>query len=203
MVAVPITFYLERKSREKSGVSADPTPPGIQAATELWYEKGFAEGLAQAKAGCDAGLARREEEYKLSIEATRKRWAETEGATLARQIEEAVAALKADIADAAARILRPLVAQELTGAALAKLSSEIEKLLSHDDAINLKISGPGDLVFELRKRIPPNAAVTVLAGDKPEVTVFANKTVIETRLGEWLERIGVDGRAREREFKGE
>jgi hypothetical protein len=203
MVAVPISSYLERKRREKAGVSANPTPLDIQAATEVWYEKGFREGMTQAQAGYDAELARRQEEYELRVEATRKSQAETEGAALARQIEDAVSALKADIADAAARILRPVVAQKLIGEALAKLSSEIEKLLSHDDAINLKISGPAGLVLELRKRIPPNAAVTVLAGEKHEVTVFADKTVIETRLGEWLERIGVDGRAREQEFQGQ
>ena len=106
--------------------------------------------------------------------------------------------IKTDIADAVARILRPLVAQKIVDEALAKLVHEIEKLLSFEDAIHLKISGPADLVFELRKNIPSNAIVTVLAGDKPEVTVIANKTVIETRLSEWLARVGVDSNGQER-----
>ena len=106
---------------------------------------------------------------------------------------------KTDIADVVARILRPLVGQKLAEEALAKLAQEIDKLLSSEDAIHLKISGPADLVFELRKNIPPNAIVTVLTGDKPEVTVIANKTVIETRLGEWLARVGVVSNGPERE----
>ena len=191
MAGVPITFYLERKSREKSGVSGEASALDIQTATEIWYDKGLREGMEQAKAACDAKLAAREEECKHWIEAARKAWTVTEGAVLARQIAGAASSLKTDIADAVARILRPLVGQKLAEEALAKLAQEIDKLLSSEDAIHLKISGPADLVFELRKNIPPNAIVTVLTGDKPEVTVIANKTVIETRLGEWLARVGV------------
>ncbi len=202
MVAVPITFYLERKGRESAGLSGEPAQLGIQTATEVWYEKGFMEGLAQAKTSCDAALARREEECKLSMEGARKSWSEAEGAALAALIANSASALKTDIADTVARILRPLVAQKLTAEALAKLASEIENLLSYDDAIHFKVSGPADLVLELREHIRANAVVTVAAGDKPEVTVFANKTVIETRLSEWLARIGVYGRAQEQEPKG-
>ena len=73
-----------------------------------------------------------------------------------------------------------------------KLAIEIGKLLSDDDAIRLKISGPSDLVSQLSNLIPQNVPVTIIEGDTPEVTVFANKTVIETRLNEWLDCIGVD-----------
>ncbi len=199
MEAVPIKFYLDRRSRESSNISGDPQRVDIQAAVEVWHQKGIMEGLEQAKASCEAAVAKQRDECKLMIEAARKAWSETDSASLARQIESAADAIKLDIADAVARILKPLVAQALIGQALAKLASEIDKLLSRDDAIQLKISGPADLVSELRKRIPPHTAVTFLVGDKSEVTVFANKTVIETRLGEWLARIGVDSHAQEQE----
>ncbi len=199
MEPVPIGFYLDRRSRESAGVSADPNRFDIQAATEVWYQKGWLEGMQQAKADCDAAIAKKEQECKLWIEAARKNWSETEGASLARQIAGTASSLAAGIADTAAHILRPLVARELVEQALAKLASEIEKLLSHDDAIHLKISGPADLVFELREQLPPHVVVTVLAGDNPEVTVFANKTVFETRLSEWLARIGVDSHGQEQE----
>lgn len=186
MVAVPITFYLERRSREHAGLSGGPSQIDIQTATEIWHEKGFREGMEHAKAACDAKLAAREEECKHWIETARRAWTEAEGAALAAQIADAASQIKSDISEAVARVLRPVAAQKLAEEALAKLAHEIEKLLSFEDAIHLKISGPEDLVFELRKHIPSNATVTVLAGEKPEVTVIANKTVIETRLGEWL-----------------
>ena len=199
MVAVPISFYLERRSREDAGLSGEPTQVDIQTATEIWYEKGFKEGVEHTKSSCDAKLAAREEECKQWIVDARKTWSEVQGAALAQQITNAVDVLKTDIADTVGRILSPLVAQKLADEALTKLAHEIEKLLSSEDAIHLKIAGPADLVFELRKHIPSNAIVTVLAGDKPEVTVVANKTVIETRLSEWLARIEGDSSVHERE----
>ncbi len=199
MVAVPLISFLERRKRESAGLSGNPTPLDIQTTAEVWYNKGFREGMEHTQATWDAKLAAREEECKLWIETARKVWAEAEGARLAMQIADAATAIKADISDTLARILKPLIAQKLVDEALAKLAHEIEKLLSFEDAIHLKISGPADLVFELRKSIPSNAIVTVLAGDKPEVTVIANKTVIETRLSEWLERVGVDSHGQERE----
>ena len=199
MVAVPLSFYLDRRNREAKGPSGAPTPLEIQTTTEVWYNKGFREGIEHAKAGCDAKLAASEDECKLWIENARKVWVEAEGARLGQQFAAAVSTIRTDISDAVERILRPLVAQKIVDEALAKLAHEIEKLLSFEDAIHLKISGPADLVFELRKSIPSNAIVTVQAGDKPEVTVIANKTVIETRLSEWLERVGVDSHGQERE----
>ena len=141
MEAIPIAYYLDRKSRESGGVSGDPNRLDIKAASDVWFQEGFREGMQQAKTSCDAAVASREEECKLWIEAARKDWSETEGASLAREIERAAAGIKADIADAAARILRPFVAAKLADEALAKLAIEIEKLLSQEDAIHLKISG--------------------------------------------------------------
>ncbi len=199
MAGVPLISFLERKHREITGASAIPTTEDIQTTTEIWYEKGFREGIEHIKASCDAKLEAKDEECKAWVELARKVWAEAEGNRLAQQIAEATANIKTDISNAAARILGPLAAKKLVDEALAQLAHEIEKLLSSEDAIHLKISGPADLVFELRKSIPSNAIVTVLAGEKPEVTVIANKTVIETRLSEWLERIRVDSHAQELE----
>jgi hypothetical protein len=199
MAGVPLISFLERKHRELTGASAIPTAEDIQTTTEIWYEKGFREGTEHVKASCDAKLEVKEQECKAWIESARKVWAEAEGARLAQQLADAEASIKTDISNAVARILGPLAAQKLVDEALAQLAHEIDKLLSSEDAIHLKISGPADLVFELRKSIPSNAIVTVLAGERPEVTVTANKTVIETKLSEWLERIRVDSRVQELE----
>lgn len=199
MVAIPVAFYLDRRKRQGTGLSGEPSHLDIQAATQLWYEKGIQDGMERVVAGCNSKLAAREDECRQWIEAARKEWSETEGARLGDRMDEAMSKIETNIADTVARILKPLVAKEIVEEVLVKLVREIEKLLSFEDAIHLKISGPEDLVFELRKHIPPNAMVTVLAGDNPEVTVIANKTVIETRLSEWLARVGVDSNGKERE----
>lgn len=197
MDAVPLTLYLARRDRDYDKVSGVPASVDIQAATEAWYEKGLADGMQKAKDACDAAILQHEQDCEARLDLARKTWAETEGAVLARHAANAVAALKEEIEDSVARILRPLLEKRLADEALAKLAIEMSKLLSDDDAIRFKVSGPPDLVSQLRDRIPGLAPVALIDGDRPEISVFANKTVIETRLTEWRTRIGVDSHAEE------
>lgn len=200
MEAVPLTLFLARRDRDYGDVSGTPNAIDIQAATEAWHQKGLMEGMEQAKAACDAAIAKKEEECKARMEQARRAWVETEGALIALQISRAITAMKTELESGVARVLTPLLEKRLVGEALAKVALEIGKLLSDDDAIKLRICGPSDLISQLSKRMPANvASVTVMERDQPEVTVFANKTVIETRLTEWLARLGVHSHDEEQE----
>ena len=133
------------------------------------------------------------------LDQARRSWSQKQAAVLAQQTADAITGLKSEIEETVARILKPIVEKTLVDEALSKLAIEIGKLLSDDDAIRLKISGPSDLVSQLSNLIPQNVPVTIIEGDTPEVTVFANKTVIETRLNEWLDCTGVDSHASQEE----
>lgn len=195
-VPVPLTLYLARKDGDANAPSAKPpTQADIDAASEAAYRKGFDAGVAQAKVDCDAALARKEAELNERLAEARKDWSQSEGAVLSQRILDAIAALRDEIEATAARILRPFLANALAEEAIVKLAGEIEKLLSDEDAIRLRVSGPADLVAKLSERLPSIVTFTAATGEAPEVTVYANKTVIETNLTEWLECIGVDGHA--------
>ncbi len=200
MTVVPLTLFLARRDRNHSDLSSgNPEIPDIHAATEAWYQKGIAEGIEKAKEASEAAMGRKEEEYKSRLEQARRSWSQTHSALLAQLTVSAIDGLKSEIEETVARILRPLVEKTLVEDALSKFAIEIGKLLSDDDAIRLRISGPSDLVSQLSSLIPQNVPVTIIEGDTPEVTVFANKTVIETRLHEWLECVGVDSHAAQEE----
>ena len=199
MAVVPLTLFLARRDRGHDEVSGGPHPPDMRAATEAWYQKGIAEGMEKAKEATEAAVARKDEEFKSKLDQARRSWTKTQSALLAQQTANAIAALKSEIEETVARILRPLVEKALVEDALSKLAIEISKLLSEDDAIRLKVSGPSDLISQLSELIPQNVPVMIIEGDAPEVTVLANKTVIETRLHEWLDCIGVDSHAPEEE----
>jgi hypothetical protein len=198
MTVVPLTLFLARRDRNQSDPSG-PEVPDIRAATEAWYQKGIAEGMEKAKEASESVVARKEEECKARLVQARRSWSQTQAVLLAQLTTSAIARLKNEIEETVARILRPLVEKALVEDALSKFAIEIGKLLSDDDAIKLKISGPADLISQLGDLIPQNVPVTIVEGDTPEVTVFANKTVIETTLREWLECIGVDSHAPEEE----
>jgi len=199
MAAVPLTLFLARRDRNYDEVSRGPASIDIRAATEAWYEKGLSDGMEKAREAYEAALAQKDEEFTSRLDQARRVWSQTQAAVIAQETASAIASLKSEIEETAARILRPLVEKTLVEDALSKLADELGKLLSDEDAIRLRVSGPSDLVAQLRNLIPQNIPVTVLAGDAPEVTVFANKTVIETRLKEWLECIGVDSHATKEE----
>lgn len=202
MEGVPISSYLDRKNREKLGLATEPSCIPVKVPAEDLYAKGLADGLEKAQTACGEAIAREQVQCKLQIEMARKAWTQSQGALLANQIAGAVSVIGDCVSDALARILRPLAAQHVQEQALAQLAQELQKLLSQEDAINIKISGPADLVEDLRNRLPPGLAVTVQEGDKPEVSVFANKTIIETRLSEWLVRIGVGSNAQGQDGQG-
>lgn len=197
MAVVPLTLYLARRDRNHDDFSGSPNVPDIRAATEAWYQKGLAEGMEKAKEACEAAIAQKEEAFKSRFDQARRSWSQTQSALLAQLTANAIASLKSEIEETVARILRPLVERTLVEDALSKFAIEIGKLLSDDDAIKLKISGPSDLVSQLSDLIPQNVPVTIIGGDAPEVTVLANKTVIETRLKEWLDCTGVESHASE------
>ena len=199
MAVVPLTLFLARRDRNHGDISGAPEVPDIRAATEAWYRKGIAEGMEKAKEAFEADMRRKEEECNSKLDQARRNWSQTQAALLAQHTAYAIEGLKSEIEETVARILRPLVEKTLVEDALSKFAIEIGKLLSDDDAIRLRISGPSDLVSQLSSLLPQNVPATIIEGDTPEVTVFANKTVIETRLHEWLECIGVDSHAAKEE----
>lgn len=199
MTVVPLTLFLTRRDRKGDPSSSSPEIPDIRAATEAWYQKGIAEGMEKAREASEAAMAQKEEEFKSSLIQARRNWSQTQAVLLGQFTAASIAGLKSEIEETVARILRPLVEKTLVENALSKFAIEIGKLLSDDDAIRLRISGPSDLVTQLSTQIPQNIPVTIIEGDTPEVTVFANKTVIETRLNEWLECTGVDSHAAQEE----
>jgi hypothetical protein len=198
MTVVPLTLFLARRDRTH-GPSGGPEVPDIRASTEASYQKGIAEGMEKAKEASEAAIARKEEEYKSRLVQARRSWSQTQAVLLAQLTNNAIAGLKSEIEETVARILTPFVEKALVDDALSKFAIEIGKLLSDEDAIKLKISGPCDLVSQLGELLPQGLPVTIVEGDTPEVTVFANKTVLETRLHEWLECTGVDSHGPEEE----
>jgi hypothetical protein len=200
MAVVPLMLFLARRDGTHGNTaSGGPEIPDIRAASEAWYQKGIAEGMEKAREVSEAAIAQKEEECKSRLIQARRSWSQTQAALLAQLTTASIAGLKSEIEETVARILRPLVEKALVEDALSKFGIEIGKLLSDDDAIRLRISGPSDLVSQLGSLIPQNVPVTIIEGDTPEVTVFANKTVIETRLHEWLECTGVDSHAAQEE----
>lgn len=195
MTVVPLTLFLARRDNTLPPEEG----PDIKAEIEAAYQRGVSDGIAKGRQAYDCALALKQRQYESSLEEERRQWNAAEGTLLAQHLTAALGTLSREIAGTVARILKPFVKQALIDDALSKLAIEIEKFISDDDAIKLKVSGPSDLVAQLSKVVPPHIPLMIEEDSAPEIKLYVDKTVIETRLKEWLEGTGVKSHGTEEE----
>jgi hypothetical protein len=191
MSAIPIAAYLadfggRRGSAKGDRKGADGPPSPAEEA----YARGLAAGrdAATAEWGERLEQERRAHEEKRAEE--RSAWLEEQASALASSLTTGLQDLERRIADSTGRILAPFIASELRVKAVANLCTELDILLRKDGGIALSISGPDDLLERLREKIGDRAeSVAFEAGAGPDVRVEAGETLLETRLGAWLERL--------------
>jgi hypothetical protein len=150
------------------------------------HASGVESGKAAALASMEAKLEEQRAQVARQLEAERAIWAAQEGQKLAAQITVGLAALEAQIADAAARVLAPFLDVQLCKQAVASLRAELEVLLAKDPGLSVSISGPEDLLQALRKDLADKAGgITYLADNGCDVRMVADQTLLETRLAAW------------------
>jgi len=197
MSALPVASYLIDFGRDGDFAAAATALRGRQAAPDAdaaRIEAAHASGFESGKAAGRAELERKLEEQKAGHEAqlarARRTWASEEGSKLAEQLSGGLREVETAIADAAARILHPFLAAAVREQAIASLRAELEVLLQKDAGIQIGVSGPEDLLHAVRAQLAGRTeAVTYLPGEGIDVRVSVGRTVIETRLKTWLEKI--------------
>lgn len=150
------------------------------------YARGVEAGKAAALATTEARLEEQRAHFARQLEAERASWAVRESEKLSAQLVSGLCALEAQIGDAAARVLAPLLDAQLCRQAVAGLRAELEVLLAKDAGLHVSIAGPEDLLQALRKELCDKAgSVTYVADDGCDVRVSADQTLLETRLAAW------------------
>lgn len=165
---------------------------GIDLADVEARAEARARAAARAEADVECARLRAEDRARFDEELAehRRSWAETEGEQLARQVTEAVTNLEVRIADTAARAIGPFLALPLRTKALSELGTTILSLIADREHPTLQISGPQDLLDQLRAHLGDSAAaISFQVGETTDVRVTANSTVIETQLRAWLDRL--------------
>lgn len=148
----------------------------------------FAEGLAAGKQALEQALEAERGAFTARLESERASWAEEEGAKLGEALQAALASIEAGIAARVACILRPFIGAALRDRAIAELQEAIGVVVRADQMI--EISGAPDLIASLRERLAGAAAAIVWRPNSAtEVRVVADQTVIESRIGAWMQRI--------------
>lgn len=190
MKVVTLAAYLDRTQRpdNPAALPAAAASPPVTRADEIEAARrhGEAAGREAARLEYAAELQREQERFEARLAEMRQAWTEEQGVVLSRAIGEGLDRIEATIADAAARLLEPLIVAEVREAALAGLKRTLEDLLTKSPAAHIRIQGPDDLLAALRDRLGERKSIAYAPGAGCDVLVETDNTLIETRLAAWM-----------------
>ena len=119
---------------------------------------GIESGRVAALAAMEARLDEQRAEFARQLAAERQAWTAEQGKVLAERLATGLDALEAQIADAVARLLAPVLEAGLCRQAVTELRADLEVLLAKDAGISLSITGPEDLLQVLREDLAGRAS---------------------------------------------
>lgn len=171
--------------REKVVVSFE------QREVDAAYDRGVEDGRREAEADAELTHAELKALGELNLERARADWAESEGRMLADMVRTALADMHDSLEAGVAKILGPVLEDAARKSMLAALQAALSKAAATERG-PITVTGPLDLIAALEKHLgDASPDVSFIVGEGAEVSVRFDKTVIETRLASWAEKLRV------------
>ena len=188
MAVVTLADYLPRMgiesppAEDQRGVAVDPIAEAVAATrreVEAEYEARIAALREEHAAALEAGL-----------DEARRHWVAGEAEHLSARIPAALDTLEASIGDATARVLLPFLATAARRLAVDDLVTSIRHLFRNAGTAAVRVAGPADLLGAIEDRLGElSSAVEFVVDDAVDVTVCADRTLIATQIGAWVDRL--------------
>lgn len=191
MKVVTLAAYLGRTGR------SEPAPAGLAPLPMETREdeiaaarrQGAEEARAAAQQDYEAMLAGERNGFETRLAEARQAWAAEQGERLAQMMSEGLVRIETEIADAAARLLEPLLAAHAREAAIAELKAALDEIMADEPTASVRIEGPEDLLAILRGKLAERRNIAYVSAALSDITVEADGTLIETRLEAWGRRL--------------
>jgi hypothetical protein len=107
-----------------------------------------------------------------------------------RSLTAAFEAVETSLAGAITRVLTPFLATVARRKAVDELVSAVHGLLNSGGAPQIRVSGPADLLARIEVLLGERAAsIAFIPGEEVDVTVVADRAVIATQIGAWVDRL--------------
>jgi hypothetical protein len=180
--------------RAPAGAARTERMPGRQDAPAIDIDALLAEERARAEqqaserlaAGNEAALAAERERHAAEIAEINRRHGEESGVRLEAGLREIEARVAETVTGAVARILGPIVSDEVLKRSIAELASAIGEALEDADAVTIRVSGPPSLFSALALNMGEKSKyLRHRETDGADLTVEVNGSLMETRLAEW------------------
>ncbi len=151
---------------------------------------GMVKGGENARAEIAQELNELRASHRNELETVRKTWVEEASEQSIRLIGKALADLETGISQSLQQVLAPFVGKLIPLAAMAELEKILESALKDDFKGSLFLSGPEDLVAELKARLEQKE-IDVIAEPLPgmELKARGGNFSITTRIKGWIDGI--------------
>lgn len=156
------------------------------------HSLGMVKGGENARAEIAQELNELRASHRNELETARKIWVEEASDQSIRLIGKALADLEAGISQSLQQVLAPFIGKLIPLAAMAELEEILESALKDDFKGSLFLSGPEDLVAELKTRLKQreiDVIVEPLSGT--ELKARGGNFSITTRIKDWID--GING----------
>lgn len=193
--ALPVAYYLNDLDGDVPHRGGNAMTPGgmasdIEARIADAHARGILEGRTVAQGEAEAAREAFAAAAEQKLKTERQRWTDEEGARLARLLQDAMSNLETRIAGRVGDVLKPVLAEEVRVRAVAQLSDTLHDLLAKGTYAAVAVSGPDDLLTRIRDRLGADGeAVVFTATEEVDVSVKADDTIIEARIGAWVRAI--------------
>jgi hypothetical protein len=177
-----------RAAPSEVGASAKPDKPEPDIETLLAEERARAEKTVTEKLAAEheAALAALREAHAAQIAEIERRHGEEAGARIEAALGEIEARVAETVTGTVARILGPIVSEEVLKRSIDELAVAIGEALEDADAVTIRVSGPSSLFAALAEKLGEKSKhLRHREADGIDLTVDVNGSLIETRLTEW------------------
>ena len=181
--------------RREAPPRRDPLPPpepeyNFEEKLSEAYHRGVQEGIDSAKS--EAATARALERADLQKRAVIEKldFQMNEYSRLSEALKDGFADLERRVAQAAARVLKPLLEQAVSKQIVEELAENVARLTRAGGLGLIKVRGPERLLSALKSKIEALAVDVEWVDDEGvEITVCAQSTEIRSELGAWSQLI--------------
>lgn len=197
MTALPVAYYLKELSGEPSrrgGRGLAMLGSSEESEVELQigeaHARGVLEGRAAAQVDHDAAFAAQAAAFERKLAAERQSWAADQGGRLGELIAIAFDDLELRVSTLMSEVLKPVLTEQIRAKAVETLSQSLNDMLTKGDYAKIAVSGPADLLSALERRFAAShPGLSFVVAEGADVTVSADETILETRIGAWINSI--------------
>lgn len=157
----------------------------LKAATEDGYQRGLADGRAEAESDCEMRLAEAATRHAEELAHEKQNWELTCADVLFARLESAAKLIEHSLEERVSELLRPWLLERLRVRALQDLEKAISRSLC--EGAKVHIAAPGEILEHLRAHLPSESfQIGYSESPTSDIRVHIDDTRIEANLSAWI-----------------